>query len=600
VTLPEGFSINSNAADGKMACNDLEAKIGINSQDAAECPEFSKIGSLEIDTVLLPGPLHGYVYLGAPKPGNRYRVFLAADGFNTHVKIPGEVYPDPVTGQIVIDFQNLPQSPFEAFRLHIFGSERGILATPTKCGTYEVKTHFVPWNNALPDQDATQFFTIDSGPNGTPCPGAARPFAPHFETGSAGNTAGDYSAFAVKVDRDDGDQFVSGLSVVTPRGFAANLKGVPYCPDATIAQIDSPARSGAAEQLAPLCPAASQIGTVTASAGAGSRPLNVPGKVYLAGPYRGEPLSLVVVIPAVSGPYDLGNIAVRAAINVNPVTAQVATLSDPLPQMIEGIQLRTRSLRVDIDRPNFALNPTNCNPLSVAAHLVGLEGATSSLSRHFQVANCAAMNFGPKLNLFLSGGVKRRGHPAVKAVLRSQPGESNLKRTSVALPKGSLLDNGHIGTVCTRPQFASNTCPEGSLLGTAEAVTPILDQPLRGNVYLRSSNNNLPDLVADLEGQIDIELAAKLDTVNGGSLRTTFQSVPDAPVSEFRMKLAGGKKGLLQNSETLCGKPKYALTKMVGQNGVRRKTRTKLRVKCGSKRSRHARAARVLRSRKAE
>jgi hypothetical protein len=600
VTLPEGFTINSNAADGKLACDDVDARIGINSQDAAECPDFAKIGSLSITTSLLPGPLNGYVYLGAPKPGNRYRIFLAADGFNTHVKLAGEAHPDPVTGQLVISFADLPQSPFSRFKLHIFGSERGILATPTECGTYAVHSHFVPWNSILPDQNSTQFFTIDSGPNGTPCPGSTRPFAPDFGAGSAGNTAGAYSPLSIDLSRKDGDQFLSGLAVTTPRGFAANLKGIPYCPEPAIEQLNSTGYTGTAELISPACSAASQIGTVKAAAGAGSRPLNVDGKVYLAGPYKRAPLSLVVVVPAVSGPYDLGTIAVRAAIKVDPVTAQVTTLSDPLPQIIEGIKLRTRSLQVNVDRKDFALNPTNCDPLAVDALVLGDEGASSPMSSYFQVANCAALAFGPRLTLNLTGGVKRRGHPAINAVLKAAPGESNLRSTSVALPKGELLDNNHIGTVCTRPQFAADQCPEGSLLGTAEAITPILDQPLKGNVYLRSSSHNLPDLAVDLEGQIDIELAGRIDTVKGGSLRTTFGAIPDAPISRFSLSLTGGKRGLLQNSKSLCGKPKYADTVMIGQNGATLKTRTRLNTKCSFKRARHSRrSGRVLRSRKA-
>ena len=296
-----------------------------------------------------------------------------------------------------------------------------------------------------------------------------------------------------------------------------------------------------------------------AGAGAGSRPLNVGGKVYLAGPYHGAPLSLVVVVPAVSGPYDLGNIAVRAAINVDPVTAQVATVSDPLPQIIEGIQLRARSLRVDIDRPTSrSTRPTATRSRSTPSRR-RLEGGTAILSKHFQVANCAAMGFKPKPEADPHRRPEAARPPGDQGRAETRPGESNLRRTAVALPKGELLDNSHIGTICTRPQFAADACPAGSLLGTAEAVTPILDRPLRGNVYLRSSNHNLPDLVADLEGQIDVELAGKIDTINGGSLRTTFESVPDAPVTEFRLKLAGGKKGLLVNSESLCKGRKFAV-----------------------------------------
>ena len=200
----------------------------------------------------------------------RYRIILAADGFNTHVKLAGEAHPDPVTGQLVISFADLPQSPFSKFKLHIFGSERGILATPTECGTYAVHSRFVPWDSILPDQNSTQFFTIDSGPNGTPCPGSTRPFAPDFSAGSAGNTAGAYSPLSIEGSRKDGDQFLSGLTVTTPRGFAANLRGVPYCPEAAIEQLNSAGYTGTTELTSPACPAASQIGTVVAAAGAGS------------------------------------------------------------------------------------------------------------------------------------------------------------------------------------------------------------------------------------------------------------------------------------------------------------------------------------------
>jgi hypothetical protein len=580
ITLPEGFTINSNAADGKVACADLEAQIGINSEAEAKCPEFAKIGTLQITTSLLPGPLDGYVYLGAPQPGNRYRVFLTADGFNTHVKLAGEVHPDPVTGQLVISFDELPQSPFSEFRLHIFGAERGILATPTRCGTYAVHTQFVPWDSILPDQDATQFFRIDSGPDGSPCPGPKRPFQPSFEGGSAGNTAGSYSPFSVRLTRHDGEQFIAGLSVSAPLGFAAKLKGVPYCPQSQINRLTSPGYSGIAEMQVPACPPASQIGTVQASAGAGSRPLNVQGRAYLAGPYRGAPLSLVVVVPAVSGPYDLGDIAVRAAIHVDPVTARVTTVSDPLPQILEGITLRTKSLRVNIDRTDFALNPTNCEPLSIDAIADGDEATAAGLSAPFQVANCAALPFRPKLGLRLRGSAKRLGHPAVRAVLRQESGEANLRRTVVAMPHALLLEQSHLKNICTRVQFAAEACPSESVYGHATLETPILEHPLTGNVYLRASDNPLPDLVVALRGQVSVDLDGRIDTTKAGGLRTTFGATPDVPFSKFVLDLAGGDKGLLVNSASLCKSRPRARTLLAGQNGRRRRRATRLKLSC--------------------
>ncbi len=586
VTLPVGFSVNPSAADGKVACNAFESAIGL-TRGPATCLEFSKIGTLNIDSSALPGPIPGAVYLGEPRPGDRYRIILAADGFGTHVKLAGSVRPDPQTGQLIVSFPELPQSPLSEFDLHIFGSERGLLATPTHCGSYPVVSEFVPWDANLPNQSSTSFFSITSGPNGGPCPDMNRPFDPALDAGTANATAGMHSPFSLKVTRNDGDQNLVGLNVSAPPGFAATLRGIPYCPQAALERLVGADYSGIAEIGSPACPAASQIGTAVAGAGAGTHPLYVDGRVYLAGPYKGAPLSLEAVVPAVSGPYDLGVVAVRAAIFVDPATAEVTTVSDPLPQIVAGIPLRTRSIDVKLDRPDFTLNPTNCDPFSVDAAIFGNQGAVAGRSNHFQVANCGDLSYAPKLTISLTGGVKRRGHPAIHAVLKTRPGEANTRSISVALPKGELLDNAHLGTICTRPAFAGGSCPAGSLLGTATAVTPLLDKPLEGNVYLRSNPaHELPDLVVDLKGQIDVEVAGTIDTVKGGSLRTTFAAVPDAPVSEFTLDLAGGGKGLLQNSTSLCGKARRAEVRMVGQSGAAFNTAARLQTSCGT-RARH-------------
>ena len=599
VKFPPGFSINPNAADGKTSCSDAAARFGTEEQ--AQCPEFAKVGTLDIHSAVLPGVLPGAVYLGDPLPGNRYRLFLVADGFGLHIKLPGQAILDRQSGQITVSFKDLPQTPFEKLDMHLFGSERGILATPTRCGTYPVESTFTPWNDELPDQKATQFFTIDSGPGNTPCPGASRPFAPTFKATSAGNTAGSFEPYGVDIARADGDQFLTGLNVATPPGFSGKLAGVPYCPDASVAAVSNPLYSGLSEMGSSVCPAASQVGTVVAGAGAGSRPLYQDGKLYLAGPYKGAPLSLLVVVPAVSGPYDLGNIAVRVAVHVDPVTARVSTVSDPLPQIIEGIPLRVRSIRVNVNRPNFALNPTNCLSLSSLADIFGDEFGQVRRSTHFQVANCANLKFGPRLGLKLRGATKRTGHPALQAVLRAEPGEANIGRTVVTLSHNTLIDNAHIRTICTRVQFAADACPAAARYGRATAHSPLLDNPLSGPVYLRSSDNPLPDLVADLRGQINVELSAKVDAKNG-RLRTTFANVPDVPVRKFVLRMQGGDKGLIVNSENLCRRDNRARAVLVGQNGARQVTKPELQASCGKKRQSKGRKNRaiVFRSRKAD
>ena len=593
--LPEGFSINPNAADGKESCDDVLA--GFGTPGPARCPENAKIGTLRITSTALPGPIDGALYLGEPKPGERYRVVLAASGFETHLKLPGTVSLDPQTGRIETIFEDLPQTPLQEFELHIFGAERGLLATPERCGEYTLESEFVPWAAVLGSQITTTTVTVDSGPGGAPCPGQSRPLVPTMVAGSPDNTAGAFSPFAIKIDRNDGDQNLNAVSVATPPGLLASLRGRPYCPESAIAQLAAPTRTGREEQESPACPAASLVGSTVTSVGAGSRPLSVPGKIYLAGPHNGAPVSLVVVTPAISGPYDLGNVVVRVANRVDRTTARITTISDPLPQVVDGIPLRLRSILVNLDQPNFSLNPTNCDPFSVKTTVFGDESGSATPSSHFQVANCNALAFAPKLSIRLRGSAKRRGHPAVRAVLTTTPGEANLRKAVVTMPKSLLLDNAHIGNICTRVQFAARSCPASSQIGSATAESPILGYALQGPVYLRSSSNELPDIALDLRGQVDIEVVGRIDAPKGRGLRASFDSIPDAPVSSVTLDLEGGSKGLLINSVNLCKQRPVAEVEMTGQNGMTTSRNNRLKTSCAKSSARRGKKQRLLRAR---
>ena len=567
MTLPKGMSINPNAADGKGVCSDAEGKVGsFASSEAAECPEFSKIGSVTLTSAALPGPISGFAYLGEPKPRERYRVILSASGFATNVKLAGTVQADPETGQLVVTFDNLPQSPFSDFDVHFFGSERGLLATPTQCGKYAVESKFRPWDSALPEQTSTQYFQLESGPDGAPCPEPHRPFSPTVRAGVAEATAGAHSPFSFQLTRADGDQGLSALNISTPPGFSATLTGIPYCPDAALEAAALATHSAAEEIASPSCPPSSQIGTAQTGAGAGTHPLYVAGKVYLAGPYKGAPLSLAVITPAISGPYDLGNVVVRAGLHVNPESAQITAVSDPLPSILGGIPLRLRSIRINLDRQNFILNPTNCSPFLVSAEVFGDQGAVATPSEHFQVANCNVLPFSPRLALSFSGPRRRAKNPWLTATVSANPGEANIARTVVTLPHSEIVDNAHIQTPCTGAQFREAKCPTGSVIGSAKAESPLLEKPLEGPVYLRVGTHKLPDIVAALKGQIEIDLVGHVDTVKG-RIRTTFESVPDVPVTQFTLNLAGGEQGLLQNDENLCKQRQVAIEEMTGQNG---------------------------------
>jgi hypothetical protein len=398
--------------------------------------------------------------------------------------------------------------------------------------------------------------------------------------------AGAFTPFVLHLKREDGSQRFAAVDTELPPGLAAKLAGVPYCPNAALAAAAG--KNGADEIASPSCPSASQVGSVDVGAGAGSQPLHVSGKAYLAGPYKGAPLSLAIVTPAVAGPYDLGTVVVRTALNVNPETAQVTAKSDPIPAILQGIPLDIRSVALRMDRPDFTLNPTSCEPMSVAGTALSTLGQAAPLSNRFQVGGCGDLGFKPKLSLHLFGRTRRGGDPKLKAVL-TMPGskQTNIARTTVALPHSEFLDQNHIKTVCTRVQYAAKACPEGSIYGFARAFSPLLDQPLQGPVYLRSSSHQLPDLVASLDGQIHIDLDGRIDSVNGG-IRTTFEAVPDAPVSKFILTMQGGKKGLLQNSTNICVGQHLVTAKFAAHNGMLKTNHPALKPSCGKRARRHS------------
>ncbi|HEX6153795.1 MAG TPA: hypothetical protein VFZ19_09770 [Solirubrobacterales bacterium] len=581
VTLPPGFQVNASAANGLGTCS--AAQIGIDNRNPAACPPSSKIGSVKIVSPSLSNPMEGAVYLakqGDNPFGSMLAAYIVAEGEGVLLKLPGRIDTDPVTGQITTTFPNNPQLPFSELTVDFFGGPNAVLIAPEACGTYTVNAALTPWSGTGTVERGDSV-TIGSGPNGGPCPNGG--FAPGFSAGTVNPVGGAFSPFTLRVSREDGMQALSAIDATLPPGVLAKLTGVPYCPDAALAAIPTGVGSGAGQAASPSCPAASQVGTVSVGAGAGSNPVYVPGRAYLAGPYKGAPLSLAFVTPALAGPLDLGNVVVRSALHVDPATAQVRAVSDPLPTILAGIPLNLRDVRVNLDRDGFTLNPTSCDPMGIGGQIAGAGGAVANLTQRFQAASCAALGFQPKLSLRLSGRTNRSAHPALKAVLSARPGDANIGRAVVTLPKTQFLEQGHIRTICTRVQYAAENCPQASIYGYAKAWTPLLAEPLQGPVYLRSSSNKLPDLVADLDGQIDIDLAGRIDSVNS-RMRTTFLSVPDAPVSKFVLQMQGGKKGLLVNNTELCEAKPRATAAFTGQNGKRSTSNPLVKVGCGKRR----------------
>jgi len=603
VKLPAGFTVNPSSANGLTGCTrtqfGLETAVGVTPIETtpgpAECPESSKIGTVEVDTPLLDHPLPGAVYVAQPYQ-NPFDSLLAIyigvydPVSGVVIKLAGDIEIG-AEGQLTTRFDENPRLPFEDFKLDFFGGELAALKTPAACGTGETEATLTSW--AAPAAGSSVASTdpsrVDQSVTGGSCPtsAGAEPTSVSFEAGSESPLAGAFSPFVVHLSRPDGSQQFSSLTVTPPPGLLGSLAGIPYCSDAALAS--AAAESGTEERQSPSCPEASKVGSVVVGAGAGPRPYYTSGTAYLAGPYKGAPLSLAIVTPAVAGPYDLGDVVVRAALVVNKKTTQITVESDPIPTELKGIPLDVRSITVKMDRQGFTVNPTSCEVSAVGGSLTTVQGQTVPLSNRFQVGGCRSLPFKPRLAIRVFGKTNRNAKPRLRAVLQTKSGEANIRRAQVNLPHSLFLEQSHIRTNCTRVQWAEgngngSACPKGSIYGHARAFSPLLDEPLEGPVYLRSSSHKLPDLVAALDGQIDVELDAKIDSGKNDGLRTTFEFVPDAPVSKFILEMKGGGRGLLVNSEPLCTKKakRAAIARFVGQNGKVESFKPRVAASCGS------------------
>jgi hypothetical protein len=616
VTLPEGFTANPSVAEGLKACSEAEYEASTLEPNSG-CNSESKIGEVEVTSPLVQPDqtLKGGLYVATQHANpnhNLLTLYLVARNaeIGTIVKQALKVTPNPVTGQLQTEVDDVPQLPFSHFHLAFRSGQRSPLITPPACGTYAVKAALYPWSNPEAATQRESAFQITAGPEGQGCPsGGVPPFHPGLEAGTLNNSAGTYSPFVTHITRKDSEQEITRFSIKLPTGLLAKLKGVSECSDAQVAAAKAREHEGGAteEEAHPSCPANSEVGQTKVGTGVGNVLAYAGGKLYLAGPYHGSPISLVSVTDAKVGPFDLGTVVVRFALDVNHETAEVSVdgaNSDPIPHIVDGIPVHLRDIRAYVNRPGFTLNPTSCAKKSTAATILGSGAnfASSSddvpvtVSSPFQAADCASLGFKPKLALSLTGKKTHRGAlPAFKAVLTYPKGGNyaNIAKAQVTLPGSEFLEQGHLKNVCTRKVFETGAnpgenCPKNSIYGKARAVTPLLDQPLEGPVYLRTGyGTKLPELAAALNGpQISITLAGTIDSVHqkgteGSRIRNTFALVPDAPVERFTLELKGGKKGLLVNSTDVCKGTHKALAAFTGQNGKLDEYEPALTAQCG-------------------
>jgi hypothetical protein len=600
--LPEGVNVNPSVGAGLGVCTPAQyAAESPTSPQGAACPNAAKIGEFTVRTPLFDETLGGAIYLaqpddphtathGAENPfDSLLAIYLIAKSPERGVliKLAGRLDTDPKSGRITARFDNLPQLPYSSLEANFREGQRAPLVTPPFCGVHLTQIEMVPWVGAAQTAHATSESEITSGIANGPCPsGGIPPFHPGAVAGGINSNVGSYTPYFVHLSRADTEQEITSYSMTLPRGITGKLAGIPFCPEAAIAAAKT--KSGVEEERSPSCPAASQVGRTETGYGVGNALTYASGRVYLAGPYHGHPLSLVTINSATVGPFDLGTVVIRSAFSVDERTAQLgidSAGSDPIPHILGGIPLRLRDVRVYVDRPQFTLNPTSCQPAELTSTLTGsganfddpTDDSSATVGVHFQLLNCGTLPYSPQLGLKLRGGTRRGTYPSLQAVVQGRPGDANLKDFVVTMPHSMFLAQNHIKSICTRVQFAQEACPPDSVYGHAVAFTPLLDEPLSGDVYLRSSDNKLPDLVTSLRsGSIHIVIDGRIGPANRG-IRASFEDLPDAPLTRFVMALRGGRHGLLVNSADICAAPPAATVKAIGQNNRGAEFRSVLR-----------------------
>jgi hypothetical protein len=606
VTLPAGVSVSPSAASGPSAlegCTEAQIDLlgielgeghpggngspyddGLTHASAGHCPEASRIGEVELKTPLLEAPLHGHVYLAQPhcggagqsecseaaaEEGKVFGLYLEMTGSGVILKLAGSVEAGGYgahsldtglePGQLRTRFDDNPQMPFEELKLTFAGGQRAPLENPQSCGTFATTAELEPWS------------APESGPNATPssafavadCAGPT-PFNPGFTAGTLAPTGGGFSPFTLQLTRQDGEQDFADVSVTTPAGLEGMLAKVTLC--------------GGPQAALGTCSPASQIGTATVASGAGSEPLWLAGPVYLTGPYKGAPFGLSIVVPAKAGPFNLGNVVVRSTINVNPSTAQLTVDSDPLPQSVDGVPLRLKTIDVEVNRPEFMFNPTNCDSESILGTISAAEGASAAVSSPFAVAGCKNLPFKPGFAASTQGTTSKVDGASLIVKVTQKPGEANIHRVDLQLPLALPSRLTTLQKGCSEAQFAANPagCPAGSDIGTATAVTPALNVPLSGPAYLVShAGAAFPDVELVLQGQgVTIVLDGRTQ-IKKGITYSRFETVPDVPISSFAMTLPEGPHSVLATNlpanahDSFCGMSLAMPTMIEGQNGAR-------------------------------
>jgi hypothetical protein len=609
VTLPQGVSISPGVADGVQACKQtgregIDIPTGLNASGEplkpgeigegeeaglsgeprlapGHCPEASTVGAAEALTPLLPSPIKGRVYLATPGcggpgqgscteedavDGNLYRLYVELGGSGVrdegvNIKVEGKVEANPATGQLTVKLMENPQLPLSQLNIDLGGGPRALLDNPATCGPARTTSDLEPWSAPGTTPAPESLFmpgTSDADPSSfydvTGC--ASSPtLNPGMLAGTLTSQAGAFSAFTFSVTRSDREPYLSRLQLRTPPGLSAMLSSVPLC-EGVLANTGK-------------CPEASRIGSTLVASGAGSHPYEMPGRIYLTAGYEGAPFGLSIVTDAVAGPLNLGLVVIRAQINIDPETSALTITSDPLPQIVLGIPLRLQRVTLNIDRPGFMFNPTNCKAQQVTATIAGAQGATAHASNPFAAGGCKSLAFKPNLEASTSAHTSYTNGASLDMRLTfpnvEQGAEANLAQIKVALPRQLPSRLTTLQNACPDTTFHADpsACPKASIVGIARARTPVLPVELAGPVYFVSHGRNaFPSPIVVLQGDgVRLDLLGSTVIDKTGIASVAFKATPDVPVASLELYLPQGPHSVLSANTSLCALRKTVTVK---------------------------------------
>jgi hypothetical protein len=572
ITLPEGMTLNASAAHGLQACK--PSQIHMHERVAATCPYGSKIGTVAFNVPdLPPESLKGDIYLGGSEAGTitetPYTIYLNAESsrYGVSVRLEGKVKANVTTGRVTAEFLDNPEQPVSEVLLHFKDGPLAPIANPLACGTATTTTSLVPYIGAGFTRTPETAFAVDNNGAGEHCP-ATVPFAPTQRTESQPATGGASSNFTFNVTRPSGQQYMTQIRTVLPNGLVGRIPAVTLCTEAQVAE----AQAGTGG-----CPASSRIGTVRALAGAGSAPYQFEGSAYLTGPYGGAPYGLAIVVPAVAGPFNLGNVVTHATINVEPYTSRVV-VAGSVPAIYKGIPLRLQSLTVEVNRQGFMLNPTSCGALLTESTLTGqtLLGSstftTAEAKSPLALEGCNALPFKPSFGAIAGAKTSRTNGANIEVNIGQPSGQANIQQVTTTLPPQLPVRLSTLAKACPAATFEAGPAPGGcngeAKVGTVKATTPVLPGTLTGTAWLVSHGNEAYpnfDLILSGDG-VTVILVGKTKILNS-QITTSFNTLPDVPVSSFSLYLPSGPNSVLGANGRLCRTPMRMSTTLVGQNG---------------------------------